>query len=371
MPTVSGPFTFTIQVADDAGGLATKAFSLTIDANGVTDFPLTGSLGFGGITAGSDGALWFNDVVFGQPDTVQAGRITTAGQSSAFDITTCNCGSIGGITTGPDGALWMAAGTSLGRIATAGTPVNVYPAGNDNVQGITTGPDGNLWFTANPVTGSGSVGVMNASGTVLASYPISGHSAPTNNYLGYITTGSDGALWFTESVGYIGRITTTGAITEFPVDAQPFAIVGGPDGNLWFTDFNGAIWRITTSGVATAFPVPTPESSPSGIAVGPDGALWFTAYLSNPELTVAGLIGRITTSGAISVYPIPDASVDVIPDGAITAGPDGALWFPLDVFEGDISKKASKTSPRSRLLKRQEGTFEYIGRLLPAPTLRP
>jgi streptogramin lyase len=369
VPTVSGPFAFTVQVADDAGGLATKAFSLTIDANGVTDFPLTGSLGFGGITAGSDGALWFNDVVFGQPDTVQAGRITTAGQSSAFDITTCNCGSIGGITTGPDGALWMAAGTSLGRIATAGTPVNVYPAGNDNVQGITTGPDGNLWFTANPVTGSGTVGVMNTSGTVLASYPISGHSAPTNNYLGYITTGSDGALWFTESVGYIGRITTTGAITEYPVDAQPFAIVGGPDGNLWFTDFNGAIWRITTSGVTTAYPVPTPESSPSGIAVGPDGALWFTAFISNPELTVAGLIGRITTSGAISEYPIPDASVDVIPDGAITAGPDGALWFPLDVFEGDISKKASKTSPRSRLVKRQEGTFEYIGRLLPAPTL--
>ena len=36
------------------------------------------------------------------------------------------------------------------------------------------------------------------------------------------------------------------------------------------------IGRITTSGTITEFPIPTPGSSPHGIALGPDGAIWFT-----------------------------------------------------------------------------------------------
>ncbi len=32
-----------------------------------------------------------------------------------------------------------------------------------------------------------------------------------------ITTGPDGALWFTELIDQIGRITTAGVITEFPI----------------------------------------------------------------------------------------------------------------------------------------------------------
>ena len=35
----------------------------------------------------------------------------------------------------------------------------------------------------------------------------------------------------------VGRITTAGVLTEFPVaGAQPNGIVTGPDGNLWFTE---------------------------------------------------------------------------------------------------------------------------------------
>jgi virginiamycin B lyase len=47
----------------------------------------------------------------------------------------------------------------------------------------------------------------------------------------------------------IGRITTEGAITEFPLPtagAQPAIIITGPDGNLWFSEFAGdRIGRIT------------------------------------------------------------------------------------------------------------------------------
>src|SRR5690242_12956985 len=60
-----------------------------------------------------------------------------------------------------------------------------------------------------------------------------------------IVSGPDGNLWFTESdAGKIGRITTSGSITEFKVHAGsgPYGITVGPDGNIWFTErFNNAI----------------------------------------------------------------------------------------------------------------------------------
>jgi uncharacterized protein (TIGR03437 family) len=144
----------------------------------------------------------------------------------------------------------------------------------------------------------------------------------------YITAGPDGALWFTESnlnnTGKIGRITTSGAITEYTVptaDSFPFGITAGPDGALWFTENNTAkIGRITTSGAITEYSVPTANSGPGEITAGPDGALWFT----ESNLNNTGKIGRITTSGTITEYTVPTANS--FPFG-ITAGPDGALWF--------------------------------------------
>ena len=137
-----------------------------------------------------------------------------------------------------------------------------------------------------------------------------------------ITAGPDGALWFTEFANNtIGRISTTGVISEYPIPtigAGPYGITAGPDGALWFTEFYGnQIGRITTDGVVTEYPLPTSSSEPRWIASGPDGALWFTEYESNQ-------IGRITTDGVITEYPLPDPNNR--PEG-IAAGPDGALWF--------------------------------------------
>jgi streptogramin lyase len=139
-----------------------------------------------------------------------------------------------------------------------------------------------------------------------------------------ITAGPDGALWFAEFGGKIGRISTAGDITEYPVptpSSGPNGIAAGPDGALWFTEASAseatnAIGRITTSGVVTEYPVPTPHSAPEWIATGPDGALWFTELNGNK-------IGRITTAGAITEYIVPTTTQL----SGITAGPDGALWF--------------------------------------------
>jgi virginiamycin B lyase len=104
--------------------------------------------------------------------------------------------------------------------------------------------------------------------------------------------------------------------------SEPTSITSGPDGNLWFTEQAGnQIGRITTSGTVTEFPIPTANSQPVGITSGPDGNLWFTEQAGNQ-------IGRITTSGAITQYPTSPVSLMANAEPSdIVEGPDGNLWF--------------------------------------------
>jgi uncharacterized protein (TIGR03437 family) len=180
---------------------------------------------------------------------------------------------------------------------------------------IVTGPDGALWFTEG--ASAPKIGRITTPGAI-AEFPLPN---PGGSPVG-IAAGPDGALWFAElGTNKIGRITTAGAITEFPVPTAgsgPYGIVAGPDGALWFTESAvSQIGRITTAGAVTEFRIPTANSNPYGIAVGPDGALWFVEEF-------AGKIGRITTGGAVTEFSVPTAGSG--PFG-ITAGPDGALWF--------------------------------------------
>src|SRR5437870_5834027 len=108
--------------------------------------------------------------------------------------------------------------------------------------------------------------------------PIAEFAVPTSNSApSGITAGPDDNLWFTEEAGNkIGRISPTGAISEFPlaVGAMPGGIVAGPDGNLWFTE-RGAnkIGRISLTGDLAEFPIPTAASNPWRISTGGDGNL--------------------------------------------------------------------------------------------------
>src|SRR4029077_3365753 len=55
-----------------------------------------------------------------------------------------------------------------------------------------------------------------------------------------IAMGPDGNMWFTEfGADKIGRITPTGAVTEFPLTsgAMPFDIAAGHDGAMWFSEW--------------------------------------------------------------------------------------------------------------------------------------
>jgi virginiamycin B lyase len=220
---------------------------------------------------------------------------------------------------------------------------------------MTHGPDGNVWFTD---LNNASVDRVTPDGR-FRKFPV----PDSDQFLRGITDGPDGALWFAEegtcinakcsdfTNGKIGRITTTGRVTEYPVpsaDSHPWEITHGPDGNLWFTELGdnlhgpgkhhhiegNRIGRITPQGQITEFPIPTFDSFPDGITTGPDGALWFTENTGNN-------IGRITTSGHITEFPIPTPNSRSI---GIRTGLDGNLWF-----TEQIGQKIGRITPKGRI----------------------
>jgi virginiamycin B lyase len=238
------------------------------------------------IAQGPDGNVWFTEA---QGNKI--GKITPAG--SITEYSNSSVVAPNGITSGPDGNLWFVNLTGLvGKITTAGvfTIVTQYPAAETNR--IVLGPDGNLWFTGYATDpNAGFVAKLTTDGTVTA--------YPANAFTFNITVGPDGNLWFTgpfEPNDKIGKITTGGVATAYPMTAntRAYDIATGPDGNLWFTDdFTSSVGRITTSGVITEFGTPTPLSRPMGITRGPDGNIWFTEGFNQ---TGGNRIGKLVLS---------------------------------------------------------------------------
>ncbi len=197
------------------------------------------------------------------------------------------------------------------QIAIGAYPI---PTSQSLPQSIVSGPENSLWFTEYE---GGKIGRIATSGAITEFTVPTPESGPN-----VITVGPDGALWFTEYyANQIGRLTPGGVFTEYPVPTPSSglgAICTGHDGALWFTETSGnKVGRVTTSGVFTEFPISTPYTFPFGIVSGPDGALWFTMQGTNQ-------IGRITTTGSMTAYTTP-----TVPSAPyyITRGPDGALWF--------------------------------------------
>lgn len=301
-------------------------------AGAIDEFTLPAGTQPGGITAGSDDALWF---VEEGPSSI--GRITTGGAvTDHFAVNAAaappDVSALDQITLGPDGNLWFTqpADDQIGRMTIPSGAVTEYnvPNADNEPEGITVGPDGAIWFTAAGVDKIGRIPVPPQATSTggITMFPSSGAAGQG---VGDIAAGPDGALWFTEGDGNrIGHITTGGVITHpgtLTAPSEPSAITAGPDGRLWFAEaLAGRIAAITTGGQINTYPGAGVD--PSALAVGQDGAIWFTD--SNPD---AGVIGRITTAGVITDrFPVPTANGE---PSDITSGPDGALWF--TEFAGD------------------------------------
>jgi streptogramin lyase len=225
--------------------------------------------------------------------------------------------------------IWFTEGTgAIGTLTTNGGAVTSYPITDPTFDtvGITLGPDDQMWFTeeqpsnCNPTCSYvARIGVMSAGGMMLAEYPLPGATSRA----GQLTAGPDGNIWFTDPLNdVVGKITTAGAITEYPVASAGFGITTGPDGNIWFTE-DKAIGQITPGGVLTEFPAPVQLGHVYDITPGADGNLWFTEWFSDGTTSIPK-IGQITPSGTITEFPLAPSATQL--DG-ITLGADGNLWF--------------------------------------------
>lgn len=243
----------------------------------------------------------------------------------------------GPIVAGSDGNLWLGVRQltpkekslypyfegHLDRIATDGE-VTELP-GTPDVSALAAGSDGNVWYL-----GAGEAGYVSPGGQVTR------FSLPHPFGAGGLALGSDGNMWaaqadYSSGGDAIARISPTGGITRFPLperEVGPAAIASGPDGALWFTEtYKPRIGRITTSGQITEFPTPWRVN---GITGGPDGDVWFAA----------GSIGRVSPDGKMKTYGLSRKKFAV---GPIVAGPDGRIWF------SDGSGSIGRISPSGRI----------------------
>jgi streptogramin lyase len=301
-----------------------------------------------GITAASDGKLWFAD-----QDNATAGSINPFNQITSELPSIVN--GMAGMTNGSDGNVYYGATdvfNSVGGIIPAtGANRNTYlGAGNQAWPYVpTTGPEGNIWTTEPrdaTTTGNDKLGVSTprvdtsmaapAGGPIYFLEPtLTGNADPQGIAAGPTDSSSNPSegLWVAEfTANKIARITpvfTAGGegavVTEYTgltTGAKPEGITLGPDGNFWFAEYGiGKVGRLTLPSTVNGAPeidefsLPTANSQPWGIASGPDGNLWIAE-------SATGKVARMTTSGAA----MGEFSLTNGVPGFITAGADGNMW---------------------------------------------
>jgi streptogramin lyase len=231
------------------------------------------------IAASPDGYVWFTER-YGK----KIGRINQAGGAiSEFTVPGYGAYPTAITYVAATNKVWFASVESssvarLGRISATGT-FTMLPSANTAavITSLVGDASGNLWVTRVSSRWGDSISKVNTTGNGSWTHyklPTAGSSPQS------ITLGSDGNYWFTErNSNRIGKITTTGVITEYQLatGSGPQTIVSGPNGNLYFTmKSSNKVGQITTAGVVTEYVIPTANSQPHGMAVGYDGNLWFT-----------------------------------------------------------------------------------------------
>lgn len=332
----------------------------------------------GQIVLGPDGNLWFPAVAYENFATSHPsgaiGQLTPAGVFHMFPLPAPNSYPKE-IAFGRDGKIWFSAFQGNGKLAPPGDIAPTFTGGHSELgqmsqdgsfhfftlpspadfpPAIAVGQDGNLWFTeVSSVLAPGGgytiyhnkIGRITASGAV-SEFPLT--LRKPIDLVKQLTAGPNGNLWFGidsylpdySGFGEMGRMTPQGSLTIFTLGkfAEPGDMTIGPDNNLWF-GVGAAIGRITMAGQIRVF-TPDPQAQPmnrisvGGIASNSDGALWFATQ--NVE------IGRVTTDGTFKFYPFPNntdfdnggSSLDMGNLRGIVAGSDGTLWLTNDAQIG-------------------------------------
>lgn len=286
-------------------------------------------------------------------------HLSLSGQITSYFIPLDVSSLIGGITFGSDGALWFEGLTpdpnplylddatvfhliphglqGMRYVVAPGEPneIDHHPW---QPQDITEGIDGKAWFS---VANTGIFGGGVFGGITPGSFGRIGPSTVTMYTPRQVTTGPDGNMWVTASSytkddanGFVLSVAGDGSIEktfDLPTPSYAAGIATGPDHNLWVSysdNVSGTITivRLTTDGAATSYLVPTPNTFTLGPQydriVSGDKEMWFAE-------TGANKIGRITMRGKITEYPIPAANLG--PVGLAVSRPCGSnltyVWF--------------------------------------------
>jgi len=307
--------------ASAAAAVQWKKSTYTVKGSTIVIFskPITAASPDSGILriTTSGGNLWFSENQLRASPIV---RMTPTGLATAFPLPTANAG-VEAVTRGPDGNVWFTEfkRAKIGKITPSGqiTEYKTPFAPLESVD-IKTGADGNLWF----VTDHHGIGRATTTGKITF-FPINNNDTqPTA-----LTLGPNKTMWFIEWMGdNVGFITTTGKVTEFPAGlggfSNSFGIAYGKDGRIWFADpQHHRIGAIRTNGTGLTFYRLGATSTPDSIIAGPDGNLYFGEYGSS----TAGRIGRITTAGQITEFNLPAAQGTFPMLGLTVQG--GNIWF--------------------------------------------
>jgi virginiamycin B lyase len=301
-----------------SGGLFASGCGAARPASGPkqTDIALPASTQPEFVALSRDGSVWFTGGLYGVASIT---RVDPAKHIREFPLADDKYPT--DIVEGPDGAMWFSARDGIGRIESSGLAAPSYPAGSLTAADAITSVDGRLAYSVADIDDR--IERMNTNGAVIASTVVPWDNDDSFAIQG-ITGDAEGALWFTKTFydangppDAIGRVTRDGRYTSWPLPnkrSDPVRITLGSDNALWFTEQRGhSIGRITTTGEITEFPL-RPEVSPTGIAAGKDGALWFTSDTC---------VGRITTKGDVTMWPVEQARELV----GIAAAPDGSFWI--------------------------------------------
>ncbi|MGN6258195.1 MAG: Vgb family protein [Solirubrobacterales bacterium] len=297
--------------------------------------PPTG--GAGALAVDPSGNVWFEETYESAPGSFprEVVRMNRAGEivvAAAPDIAD-------GFAVAPDGSVWFTGFYKIGRIAPDGV-VTTFPLPNgEGEEGkhvfddgpLVIGSDGNVWF-------SGARGLPDEKGHVVGDEPIIGRLTPSGQLTEFdlprdgghpirLTAGPDGNVWFSEAQGHrISRISPDGRIQAFSLAPfeEPRDLTAEPDGAIWFMDSRPdgqAIGRMTTSGSVSEFPLPPGEGEEPGglygagsVLAGLDGRVWFVGE--------NGFVGRIGPTGRLSRVAIPTRNPE-----DLALGPEGSIWY--------------------------------------------
>ncbi|HUE28742.1 MAG TPA: PASTA domain-containing protein [Solirubrobacteraceae bacterium] len=255
--------------------------------------------------------VWFTEsqaAKLGKID--QSGRITEIPLPTGSDPLSLTPTAFGTVAVAEHGT------AAIDEVATDGT-VTTHPIpGGLQPYAVTLGSDSGVWFSAQPATsgGNGAVGVMRPTpDRPITLYPVSGvpWGISRDNY---------GNVWFAlqrAGGGAIGRITTDGAVTVYPIGpgAIPVDLAPASDGNMWFTDQNhGHVGRVTPSGAVKEFAIGA-TSTILGIAEGSSSGV----VAADP----GGKALYLVTSAGYRKVPVPGSPQH------LTAAPQGGMYFTL------------------------------------------